>query len=188
MAFKHPHRKLDPSVLNPEFPSNDSSQKSTTRRKQLHHLMPESISGKQQKRSARTSRSDRSRSTRFSSTKVKFNLRFFVISLAVSLMAAAGLHAWHSLCVKRQANYYLTHADHLEADGKMRAAARALVNYNRLVPDNVTARIRLANVFDKSVITVHDKYQVINYYRHALGLAPNHTALMRRLATLLIEV
>ena len=125
MAFKHPHRKLDPSVLNPEFPSNDSSQKSTTRRKQLHHLMPESISGKQQKRSARASRSDRSRSTRFSSTKVKFNLRFFVISLAVSLMAAAGLHAWHWLCVKRQANYYLTHADHLEADGKMRAAARA---------------------------------------------------------------
>lgn len=122
--------------------------------------------------------------------KSELNVRLLVGTLiAVAVLGPAG-YFWHEFQVRRTAGAMLSRTDALEKEEKWGEAAAYLYRYLQLRPDDVDARIRLTETFDKSDQDGRLKPRTIDLYYRALGVAPaeRQTELRNRLTDLLLEM
>jgi hypothetical protein len=74
-----------------------------------------------------------------------------LVTLGVIALGGVLLYFWHGLQVKRGAAALLEKATTLKGDEEFSAAASYLFRYTQLQPDDLTARIELAEVYGKGV-------------------------------------
>lgn len=113
------------------------------------------------------------------------NVRLLIGTLVAVVILTPVAFFWHSYQVGRTASAFLSRAESLEKEKNWGEASQYIFRYLRLRPDDVDARIRLAETFDKGS---RDPWATSEYYYRALGMAPadRQPALRRRLAELLM--
>ncbi|MCA9246261.1 MAG: tetratricopeptide repeat protein [Planctomycetales bacterium] len=99
------------------------------------------------------------------------------------------LYFWHAFMVSRTSIVYLERAEALVEEGKLNEAVDYLNNYIRVNPDDVDAKIRLAEVYyDFAGDQIKRKGRAVELLSTAVGLAPKRNDLRLKLANLLIEM
>ena len=116
-------------------------------------------------------------------TRRILNVPLLAGTLVALVMLAPAAYAWHAWQVRRTADAYLQQADRLEKDGKWGSAAGYLFLYLRFRPDDIDARIRLAETFDKAA---QDSKRAVDLHYLALGAAPGKPA--KTLAARLLQL
>src|SRR3990172_11627618 len=102
------------------------------------------------------------------------NTLFLLATLSVFAALGVGAAILHRYQVRRMAGAMLRRADQLEQEGQYAEAARHIGHYLGLFPDDVRQRIRLAEVFDKSVTDPRDvagQERVAALYQRTVGMA-----------------
>ncbi len=109
-----------------------------------------------------------------------------IVALAILIPT---VYFWHSYQLGRTSTIYLERADVLEQEENYQEAATYLHRYLQVNRGDVDTRIRLAVVYGKSAAdNFRRKFQAIEYYSTAVGLAPNRIDLRRTLAEFLLEM
>lgn len=126
---------------------------------------------------------------RSSATHHQLNVWWLVGTLAALLVLTPASFAWHAFQVGRIARIFLDRAAALETAAQFEEAAGYLHRYLRLHPDDGPARIRLAQVFDRSAESPRQQWRAVDLYYRALGVAAadQQPALRRRVGELLLE-
>ncbi len=97
------------------------------------------------------------------------NLPLLIATVAIIVVVAPATYAWHAYQINRTAGAFLVRADTLEKDGKLRTAADYVHRYLQLRPDDLAARLRLAETFDKAAETPRQKVRAVKLYYQVLG-------------------
>jgi len=118
----------------------------------------------------------------------KLNVRFFIGLALVIVVGAISVYSLFIYQQRRNAAAFLRRADQRATENDHRDAAKNLYRYLELVPDDVDARIRLAEYFDLSAQTYSEKQRAVRLYFDALAVAPDRVDLRCRQAELLLEV
>ncbi|MHB8974107.1 MAG: tetratricopeptide repeat protein [Pirellulaceae bacterium] len=122
------------------------------------------------------------------------NVPLLVITLVVVAVLAPAAYFWHDFQLKRTATSLLDRADVAEKDQDWGTAADYVQRYLRLVPDDLTAQVRLTQTYDKSAKDYGRKQRAIDLYYETLGIVqessePSEIAALRgRLVELLLEL
>lgn len=115
------------------------------------------------------------------------NVRLLVRSLVMAAMLAPAAYFWHAFQVDRKATVLLDRAGEMEKSEDWLGAAQSIHRFLKLRPDDVAAKIRLAEDFDHAAATAREKSRAAEYYATAIGLAPERTDLRDRHLVLLFE-
>ena len=96
---------------------------------------------------------------------------------------------WHGYQLKRNGTIFLNRADKLEADQDWGEAAKLVERYLKVFPEDVEARVRLAQVFDHVADESAAKIPTsARLFSVAVGLAPDRPDLRLRHAERLMEM
>jgi len=122
-------------------------------------------------------------------TRRALNVPLLVITIIGVTALSAGAYAWYGFQLRRIATSLLTRAESFEQEGDWSQAADYTHRYLQVRPDDVAARIQLAQRFDRSASAAHQKTRAKELYYAALGVAPEaqRLGLRLRLAQLLLE-
>ncbi|HUY91125.1 MAG TPA: tetratricopeptide repeat protein [Pirellulales bacterium] len=115
------------------------------------------------------------------------NIRLLVRSAAATAVMAILAYFWHGFQIDRNATALLDRAAQMEQSENWLGAAQSIHRFLRLRPDDVDAKIRLAEDFDQAAATTRDKTRAVELYATAIGLAPERADLRNRHLTLLLE-
>ncbi|MBN1588463.1 MAG: tetratricopeptide repeat protein [Pirellulales bacterium] len=128
--------------------------------------------------------------SRKQATRRTVNVRFLAGTLIALVILALAAYAWRAYQIRQTADMFLQRADTLEKEEDWRKAAGYLHRFLQLRPNDVDARIRLAQVYEHSANDLRSKARAIDLYYHALGMAPaaKQPPLRRHLAKLLLEL
>lgn len=118
----------------------------------------------------------------------KLNVPFLICLGTVATVGAVGAYFWHAYQLRRNAAAYLERADAHVTQSDLKSAARSLHHYLTLVPEDIDARARLADVLDRSAKTRGEKQRAVELYFQVLAAAPHRCDLRRRQARLLLEI
>ena len=123
--------------------------------------------------------------------KRQLNVRLAVGTLIAVAVLGPAAYFWREFQVKRTAGAFLSRADSLEGEENWTEAASYLFRYLQLHPEDVNARICLAEAVDKSASEdARRKSRAVDLYFQALSEAPpeRELALRGRLGELLLEL
>ena len=132
------------------------------------------------------------RSQRDRSAKVRRQLNVWLLAGTAVMVAvfAPAAHFWHGSRVARLGEVFLERAAEREEEGAWQEASQNLTRYLQLQPDDASARVRLATVFDRAADSPQQRARSRDLHYHALGVAPpeDQPALRRRLGQLLLSL
>jgi len=119
----------------------------------------------------------------------RLNTPLLVGTLVFLAIFVPGVYFWHWYQVRQTAGGFLERADALSEEGNWREAAASLDSYLRLHPDDVEAKIRLAETYDRAAINFSQKSRAAELYYQAIAVAPadRQAELRHRLGELLLE-
>ena len=100
-------------------------------------------------------------------------------SLLALTVAAVGLYFLHDFQVERMADSVRRRAESLAAAGQFGPSADYFHRYLQLHPDDTSARLRLAETFDRSAANPR---RAIELYEAALGVADKGVSAERKLS------
>jgi tetratricopeptide (TPR) repeat protein len=126
-------------------------------------------------------------------TRRVLNVRILVSTFLALMAVWIGLHFWRAYQVRRNASDLTKRAEALADDKKYEEAANYYTRYLELCPDDADARLRRAEIFEKSSREQHGYQRAIELYQYALaspgsGLtAVNRIKAQRRVCELLLE-
>ncbi len=106
----------------------------------------------------------------------------------VLVLMAPALFFWHRYQVQSSAVKFLAQARVFEDDNQWRRAAQMLDRYLKLRPQDVPARIRLADDYAKSVQGPESLARAVELYSLAMSFAPKDLELLRKRAERLLEL
>jgi tetratricopeptide (TPR) repeat protein len=116
------------------------------------------------------------------------NFRLLLWTVIIALVLGASFYVVRSFQVRRSAVALFERAQQLEAEGDLPSAANSLFRYLKFYPDDGSARVLLAQVFDKTALTIGAKQRATEHYFAALTYFPDRNDLRVRLAELLLEL
>lgn len=109
------------------------------------------------------------------------NGRVLVVAVAVTALAAAGVHLVHGYQVRRHAQAFLARADEAERAGDLARCADDLRQYLAYVPADADACGRLGDVLDRGGRTRAERWQAFAALEKAVRLDPGRHDLRRQL-------
>ncbi len=116
------------------------------------------------------------------------NVRLLFWTAAVLVVVAPAVYGLRTFNVRRNAVALFERAEALEQQGELSAAANNLFRYLKFQPDDGSARVLLAQVYDKTAVTQDAKVRATEHYYTALTHFPERNDLRTRLAEILLEI
>ena len=112
------------------------------------------------------------------------------VSVAVLVFGGVGLYFWRNYQLGRIAVAFRDRAAALQQDSNWRLAADYLYRYVSMRPDDNSARVSLAEVYDKALPGGRPSSRSIELYYQALAVAPDkdRPRLRRRAIEMLLQV
>ena len=125
------------------------------------------------------------------SGNLKWQLRWrpLLATVAVVIVLAPLAHFWQTYQLNRNGEIFLTRAEELQQEGKWSDALPYIERYLRVFPDDIDARVRMAQVFDHMADGAASKVPTAErLYLVAVGLAPDRPELRIRHAQRLLQL
>ncbi|MEX2139929.1 MAG: tetratricopeptide repeat protein [Pirellulales bacterium] len=116
------------------------------------------------------------------------NVRLLTWTVAMLVVLGPAVYAIRAFQVRRSAVVLFERAQELEDQGDLASAANTLFRYLKFHPDDASARVLLAQVYDKTAATFGAKQRATEHYYTALTHFPDRKDLRTRLAEILLEL
>lgn len=110
----------------------------------------------------------------------RINLRFLWIGLAAFAVVGVGVYFLHAYQVQRSADVLLERARQLESDGKLKKAASYYRQYVGFAPDDLDARVTLANTIEKADDSLRSRFDALQTFEEVLRKDPDRHDIRRR--------
>lgn len=105
----------------------------------------------------------------------ELNLPLLIGSVLLLAVLAPAVYFWHSYQLTRTAGALLSRAEELEQDQQWLTAAEYVNRYLSLQPEDLDARVRLAEDYSKGADTPQRKFRAVDLYYRAIGLTKDIT-------------
>lgn len=119
----------------------------------------------------------------------RLNIRLCIVSTLVLLIGSAAAYYWHQRQLVSLADSFIDRASQLETSQDWSAAASYVYRYLQVHPDDSAAKVRLAELYDKSLTHPSQRSRAIELYYQAIGSVEKakRASLRTRLAELLVD-
>lgn len=114
------------------------------------------------------------------------NFRLLTWTMILLVVVAPVAYFWHRYQLSRQINHYLEVANEAEKAEDWKRAEAWLRNYLVFLPNDVDARVRLANAIEKGAVSPNERLAAITIYSRLIDDYPGRDDLKTRLADLLL--